>query len=587
VAESTDAKPRRGRRRLIAAIVVAAGLVAVWGVAVARVAAEARRETEAGRRAIDRVRAATSPADLVQGKPLDDLREAQVKFSNAHDRISGALLAPARLLPILGRQVRSASALTAAASGVADLGIRAVADAKAVLELPRRSGPDRVELLRRVASLSSDVERRVAAVRLGPDDGLLAPLAEARRELEDELARLRRSLRRGASAATAVADLLAGPRRVLLFAANNAEMRAGAGMFLAVAELETADGTLRLGPMRSIAAVPQPAGVPLEGDLAARWGWALPNREWTALMMSPRFEESAELASRMWQAATGRSVEGVLAVDPSALQAVLDATGPVAVGGRTYDAANVVEHLLHDQYEGAPSLESTAQRRDLLAGITSAAVAALNEGRWDPVRLLSRLADAARGRHVMAWAARENEQTAWSAAGVAGSLRADSLLVGILNRGGNKLDWFMRTAAELDFVPGNPTQATLRITLRNEAPASGEPSYVVGPHPDSGGRAGDYVGILAVNLPGSAGGARIDGVEQLGIVGGDGPTRVVGLRFILPRGQTRTFVVRFSLAGSAGSIRVEPGARIPPTTWRYEDQSWTDSEARTIEWRSR
>jgi hypothetical protein len=107
---------------------------------------------------------------------------------------------------------------------------------------------------------------------------------------------------------------------------------------------------------------------------------------------------------------------------------------------------------------------------------------------------------------------------------------------------------------------------------------------VQGPHPDIDARAGEYVGILTVSLPGAAGGGRIDGVDRLGIVGSDGATRVVGTYFRLQRGSARTFVIRFELSVRAGSMRVEPSARVPATRWRFGSQTWTDEIARTVEW---
>ena len=74
--------------------------------------------------------------------------------------------------------------------------------------------------------------------------------------------------------------------------------------------------------------------VPLDADLRDRWGWLNPNQEWRNLGVSPRFDATAELASRMWTSLGGAPVDGVLALDPIALQAIMKATGPVDVAGR-------------------------------------------------------------------------------------------------------------------------------------------------------------------------------------------------------------------------------------------------------------
>ncbi|MFY9587254.1 MAG: DUF4012 domain-containing protein, partial [Actinomycetota bacterium] len=365
---------------------------------------------------------------------------------------------------------------------------------------------------------------------------------------------------------------------------NNAEMRNGSGMFLSVGEMSTSHGEIDLGQMQPVPAIEVPRGVPVTGDMAARWGWANPSRDWTSLMMSPHFETSASLAAKMWKAATGRSVDGIVAVDPPGFRALLRATGPVTVNGKRIGPDNVIGELLHDQYLKFPTFDVSRFRREKLGDIANAVMAKLNSGKWDPAELMSGLAEAARGRHVMLWSSRAAEQNAWHIAGADGRLGESSLMVSLLNRGGNKLDWFMRANADLSFEPkGNKTEGVLRVTIRNETPR-GEPEYIQGPHPDSGGVAGEYVGILAITLPRGAGGGRIDGVPKLGVVGPDGPTRVVGVYFKLARGRTRTFVIRFELARTEGSLRVEPAARVPATDWHSGTDEWEDSEPHVVTW---
>ena len=67
-------------------------------------------------------------------------------------------------------------------------------------------------------------------------------------------------------------------------------------------------------------------------------------------MLSPRFDASAPLATQMWAAVERGSVDGVIALDPIALQAILAATGPIQVGTLTVNADNVIGELLHGQY---------------------------------------------------------------------------------------------------------------------------------------------------------------------------------------------------------------------------------------------
>lgn len=575
---------QRRHRRLPLLLVLAVVFLLGWTGWSVLSAATAARDAEAGRAAVERARDRSSPAEIVDGEPLPDLREARQRFRSARSRLRNPLLTPMRIVPIVGRQIRSADALTGAAMVVTETAIDAIEQGRRVLRAPRGSGPQRIALLRSTSKLASDAHERIRGASLGPSDGLIGPLARARREFGEQITELRRTLRNAAIAASAGADLLEGPRRTLVFAANNAEMRAGSGMFLSVGELTTRGGRISLGRMSPVGPVTVPEGVPVTGDLAARWGWANPSRDWSNLMLSPNFEASAELASRMWKAARGRTVDGVISLDPVGLRGLLQATGPVSVDGRSVDASTVVRELLHDQYERFPESVAGAARREFLGDVAGAVMRKLDAGEWEPAALMSGLADAARGRHFMIWSAHAEEQAGWQATDVSGRLVASSVMVSVLNRGGNKLDWFLRVDADLSVVPtANGSQGVVRVTVRNEAPA-GEPRVVQGPHPDIDARAGEYVGILTVSLPGAAGGGRVDGVDRLGVVGADGSTRVVGTYFRLQRGRTRTFVIRFELSVRSGGMRVEPSARWPAVRWRFGSEAWTDERARTVEW---
>ena len=59
----------------------------------------------------------------------------------------------------------------------------------------------------------------------------------------------------------------------------------------------------------------------------------------------------------MWKALTGQQVDGVLALDPVTLQALIAAEGPVTVDGVELNADNVVRYILHDQYKDAQSTD--------------------------------------------------------------------------------------------------------------------------------------------------------------------------------------------------------------------------------------
>lgn len=572
------------RRRLLL-LAGAAGLVwvAVAAVWLLRIASD----LQAGRDASSAARAQLGAEQVADGEPLPELRVAAKRFGSAHDRAGGFVLAPLRLAPVIGRQLRSVDALSGAAETVAVAGVEAVERAGVVFENPAQAGQARVDQVRELRDIVRDVSARLDAVDdLGPDEALLAPLADARNELADDLLEARRTLRDARTGADAALSLVTGPRRYLVLAANNAEMRAGSGMWLQGGTLVTGDGDLVLEDMvpLHLDADPPDGAVMPTGDLAARWGFLTPGDEWRNLMASPRFAESAELAVEMWRAAGRGEVDGVVAVDAIGLQAIVEATGPVETELGVVAAEEIPQLLLHDQYLqfdiDGPRGPGNAERREALAGLAAAAVGAIDAGGYSASTLIRTLGEAVQGRHLLAWSKDAVEQEGWDAAGMRGELGRDSLLLSVLNRGGNKLDWFLDVEAELAVERSEDGwDVIVEIQLRNETPGS-EPPYIRGPFPGLDLDPGEYRGIVAVNVPGDAEGSRFDGVEELAVAGGDGPTRVVGVQIDLPRGETRVLVLRCRLPADADRLVVEPSARVPTVTWGYGTSEWEDTASR-------
>jgi hypothetical protein len=541
-------------------------------------------DLRAGKRAIEDARAKSSAADLIEARPAADLEEADRRLRSAHRRLASPALAPVRLLPVVGRQLRSLAILSGSAATVADAGAAGVTRARDITERVTDGGVDEAAVARELADVAADTLDRVEGLDLGPQRGLFGPIARARAEMSEKLASIRIGLRRSAAGARALAALLGGPRRYLMLAANNSEMRAGSGMFLQLGELETGDGALRLVNVDSVSAYEVPPGsVPLEADLRDRWGWLHPNDDWRQLMLSPRFDVQAPLAAQMW-AATGRPhVDGVLVLDPVAFSGILRATGPVEVDGRTVSANEVVQELLHEQYLRYPD-DDADRRREGLGQLARAAFGALERGKWSVADLARGLLPVVDGRHVLAWSTRPEEQADWVTAGVDGALGTESLLVAFSNRGANKLDYFQRVRSELGVeTAGDASLVTLRVTVHNTVP-TGEPRYVAGDNENTGAGEGGYLGIFSVNVPGAARNVRIEGVDQLAVAGPDGPTQVVGFQLVVPRDETRTIVVRFQLPGPAGTLRVEPSARVPGLEWTTAGERWTDSAPKLVRW---
>jgi hypothetical protein len=540
-------------------------------------------EALAGRRAAEAARE-LDLGEVAEGAPLTSLEQADSHFSRAHALLGNPLILPFHLVPGAGTQLRSVHGLSGAAAAVAEVGLSGATEGRLLLDRPS-GGSARARQVRALGELAGRLHADLKEVRAGPEKGLWGPLADARREVGEQLNQLRDGLSRADAGAGALAELLDGPRRYLVFAANNAEMRAGSGMFLQAGILETGNGEVRLGAMETVTDIPVPPGAArAEGDLAGRWGWLNPSTDWRNLMLSPRFDVSAELAAQMWEGSGRGPVDGVMSLDPVALAALVKATGPVEVGGRLIEGDSVVNELLHDQYARFPDLTQRDDRREELSVIASTSVSRLGGDDWDPVVLAREMARAVEGRHLMAWGRRPAEAQGWRAAGAGGVLPTNAFSVNLLNRGGNKLDQFIPIRANLEMEQdGSLRRGRLTITVRNETPA-GEVRYITGPHFGLPLAPGEHLAILAVTLPEAAAAARFAGEPPLVAAGPDGPTRVIAFELRVPPGGEQVAVLEFELPAAEKGGTVIPSARIPAVAWSFRGAEFDDDKPRRLAW---
>ena len=581
-------RPRRTRRRLVIFAILV--VLVVWGLFVGLSLIRARTDTRAGIDTLEQVQTQLSPGELLRGKGVDRLRVAGADFRRAHNRVRSPLMFPLRIVPVLGRQVESVDTLTGSAARVVEIGIEAVDGARAAVDAGNPVAAERVQLVATLAGIADHSAQRLEVVDLGPTH-LLGPLANARSKFGTRLVDLRRAMSQLQSATHGLSEFLEGPTRYLVLASNNAEMRVGSGTFLQVGVLTVDHGRLDLSSMRSVGNYPVAAGaVPLSGDFAGRWGFLHPNVEWRNLGASPQFPSQAELATRMWKAATGTTVDGVLGLDVVALKDLLLATGPVRLDdGTTISADQVLTDVMLRQYLNISGYPDQNTRRDRLSEIARGALANLDEGGWHAADLVDQLRGAGRGRHLLAWSSHEGQQRGWTAAGIDGAVAPDAVLVGFHNRGGNKLDQFMAVKGSVQTQSvASGWAVTVELTLQNLTPATGIPQYVEGPYPGAtGGAAGLYQAYAVFELPRFAGSVHLEvGSKDVKFVTGgpDETSQVVAAYVEVPKGSSRTVVARFVVPRGARSLLFASSARVPAIAWTARHLGWSDDVTRRVVW---
>lgn len=588
---------RRSRLPLILGLV--AVVVVVWLVAAAIQLSDMATDVADGVAHVETARGGTDDLMSLVGavsadggqdgtgeEPVDagaQLDAAVEEFDAALATAESPVLAPIRILPVLGRQLRTTTTLLDSAVQVGSDTSEAIEQLQDIASAPAGTPEDRLVAVRESQAVLSELSAAIADPDLGSDTALIGPVRDAREKFVDQLEQTQATVDSAVISLAGVGDLLQGPSTYLVLAANNAEMRAGSGMYLQVGTVTITDGAFALSDFVPAQDLQLDApGATLDPDMAARWGALVPNQEWRNLNLSPRFDESARMATEMWAASGRPPVDGVMAIDVVALQRLLALTGPVQVptqdGVRTFDADNVRNQLLRKQYSDYDDREA---RRDLLGDVARTVFDTFNQRPVPAADLVGLIDRSGAERHLMLWSSDPTQEAAWQELGVSGVLPEDALMLSLINRGGTKLDPYMELHATLSSTDeGDHRRVTVTVDLDNTAP-EGLPRYVEGPYDGIEAVAGEYIGILSLSVPGAAT-EPATSADGFAVVGQDGPTRVIGANVSVPRGEQRQVSISFDLPQDWETVQVTSGARVPATRWTAGSLDWTERRPRTV-----
>ena len=183
----------------------------------------------------------------------------------------------------------------------------------------------------------------------------------------------------------------------------------------------------------------------------------------------------------------GSEIDGVIVVDPYALAAFMTFTGPITVPGypTPLTSENAADILLREQYLTFD--DDRLGRTDFLDDATRLTFEALTTGDLPGPREVTEVLGpmVAQGRLLMNSVV-PDEQDFFTRIDLDGALPAvngDFLSVTTQNSGNNKIDIFLHRDIAYDVVYDPDTglvQGEVTVTLRNDAPASGLPLYVIG-----------------------------------------------------------------------------------------------------------
>lgn len=287
--------------------------------------------------------------------------EAGAKFKSSQDALRRDPLV--RLLertPRLGRQIAAGEGVLLMGRDASEIGLVGVAVAEEYnsvrAETANNTSEKAMMLLDRakpyMAQVGSELDSLLASRRRITDDGLLPPLRDALRQVDEHSGEVEDLVTTYNQAAAFFPDFLGfnGPRTYLVLAQNNAELLPTGGLISVYGVVTLRDG--RVEDMSFADAIdfgeqwqertgeyiePPP---PLKNYLLKDWSWNLALANW-----SPDFPTAARQAQFFYEKGGGRPVDGVIGINVETLKQLLAVTGPVNVQeyGVTVDPQNVLD----------------------------------------------------------------------------------------------------------------------------------------------------------------------------------------------------------------------------------------------------
>lgn len=439
---------------------------------------------------------------------------AERSFTAAHNIVSGWWTEPARLIPIVGHYRVAASELTASGVDLAETGARLARSSNPNVTLTKgRVSIEAVRALEPPLAEAVAALERTATRLSGLDTTWLVPqVANQIEELDQRIARGLEASTTGLEAVRVLPAVLGGEgdRRYFVAFQTPAEQRAGGGIIGNYAIVTFANGAFDLASQGRDTDL-NTKGMTVRtlrgpDDYVRRYSTFEPERTWQNVTMSPDFPSVAQVIEDLAPQSGAGSVDGVVTIDPRAIAALLELTGPIDVPNLDFplSADNAEQFLLHDQYS---SFENYDERVDFLGDTVNALVDRLRTATLPPpARIAQILGPVVREGRIAMHSTRPAEQRLFALTGADGALPAvDGDFAGLVtqNASGNKIDMFQRRALHYDAVVDPATgyvDATAKITLHNDAPRTGLPDYVIkgsGPNPTAHGDSRIYVSFYS------------------------------------------------------------------------------------------
>lgn len=490
---SDSRRDRPRHRRIGLAMLVAGAIVLLCGVWIVVTAMMARDQLDQMRTEVQTLRAKISAADWSAARATTT--EVAKHAQRANQLTSGPVWALAARLPSGGEPLQTIRGITAGVDALGRDALPPLVGAAERVDPRKLRRPDGSIDLTRIASVgpvvksaSASVAQTAKAISGLPRHTWLSSVDAAQVDALKLVTDLDGTLKSADLAVRILPKMLGqnGAKRYFLAFQNESEARGTGGLPGAFAILEANRGKLRLVRLESDTTLNDVAAdVDFGPDYRQLYRDAGPTTVYVNGNVSPHFPYAAQIWASMWREHSGEQVDGVIAVDPTALSYLLAVTGPATLPDKSQvSAGNAVELTQRTIYAKFANDPTQERRRAFQLSIAAAASKKILEAQGKTTGLVQAVGKAAEERRLLVWSADPAVQTdlaQTSLAGIIPTTKAPYVGLSINNGGGNKLDYYLGRALTWQRSGCGPTRrTTVTITLTNSAPASGLPGYVTG-----------------------------------------------------------------------------------------------------------
>ncbi len=352
--------------------------------------------------------------------------KAAASFRTARDLLGPDwAVAAMRALPWLGSQV-------GAADDLATIGLEGSVAGREVAAMLRDAPPAtdgsaglgsmltaaRPHLDAALVALTNVADRSTALT----DQGLVAPLADAVRQARQVLSPMAPVLHRSHALLDLERYFLSAPRRILLLAQNNAEIRPTGGFIGSYGLIEVGPNGLKLEKYDDIYALgDQPRATQLPVPEGATMGgiyFKFRDANWWI-----DYPTSARMLQRFWGDLGQEPVDGIVAVDVVAMRDLLEVFGPIRIDefNTTFSFGNLLEKLISIvEVQMGPTGQPRKGVLVLLANELTRRM--LDMRAEDLLRTSTVLGHSAEGKHVQLYFTDAQLQASVNDAGWAGAI---------------------------------------------------------------------------------------------------------------------------------------------------------------------